>query len=214
MYRLLTSDGSLTTTQLVEMAVSRDEVIKSLSVQTTTLDDVFVHYTGRQLRDEQVKAVGFHDAAATGDAAMTSNDGDCRTRDAEVLPLAGADDGLDDASAGATAHPRQRLWRQDSRGAHGGCRLRRRIAGAEDPRGLRLDRSEHPHLYDGSIQRRAAGARGRAHGKDRWRRDHSGAIFAARARGRFAGDWLGGRQLRPDDEQQPWSPKCSRWSMH
>ena len=31
--------------------------MKSLSVQNTTLDDVFVHYTGRQLRDEQVKAV-------------------------------------------------------------------------------------------------------------------------------------------------------------
>jgi len=59
MYRILTSDGSLTTTQLVEMAVRRNEVIRSLSVQTTTLDDVFVHYTGRQLRDEQVKAVGF-----------------------------------------------------------------------------------------------------------------------------------------------------------
>jgi ABC-2 type transport system ATP-binding protein len=59
MYRLLTSDGSLTTTQLVELAVSKNEVLKSLSVQTTTLDDVFVHYTGRQLRDEQVKAVGF-----------------------------------------------------------------------------------------------------------------------------------------------------------
>jgi ABC-2 type transport system ATP-binding protein len=59
MYRVLTSHGSLTTTQLVELAVSRNEVIRSLSVQTTTLDDVFVHYTGRQLRDEQVKAVGF-----------------------------------------------------------------------------------------------------------------------------------------------------------
>lgn len=58
-YKLLTSDGSLTTTQLVELAVTRGEVIKSLSVQTTTLDDVFVHYTGRQLRDEQVKALGF-----------------------------------------------------------------------------------------------------------------------------------------------------------
>jgi len=58
-YRMLTSDGSLTTTQLVEMAVGRGEVIKSLNVQTTTLDDVFVHYTGRQLRDEQVKALGF-----------------------------------------------------------------------------------------------------------------------------------------------------------
>jgi ABC-2 type transport system ATP-binding protein len=59
MYRLLTSNGSLTTTQLVEMAVNSGNTIKSLSVQTTTLDDVFVHYTGRQLRDEQVKALGF-----------------------------------------------------------------------------------------------------------------------------------------------------------
>ncbi len=59
MYRLLTSNGSLTTTQLVEMAVNRGETIKSLSVQNTTLDDVFVHYTGRQLRDDQVKAHGF-----------------------------------------------------------------------------------------------------------------------------------------------------------
>jgi ABC-2 type transport system ATP-binding protein len=59
MYRLLTSDGSLTTTQLVEMATQSGGSIKSLSVQNTTLDDVFVHYTGRQLRDEQVKAHGF-----------------------------------------------------------------------------------------------------------------------------------------------------------
>jgi ABC-2 type transport system ATP-binding protein len=59
MYRLLTSDGSLTTTQLVEMAVSSGNTLKSLSVQNTTLDDVFVHFTGRQLRDEQVKALGF-----------------------------------------------------------------------------------------------------------------------------------------------------------
>jgi ABC-2 type transport system ATP-binding protein len=59
MYRLLTSNGSLTTTQLVEMVTGCGEAIKSLSVQNTTLDDVFVHYTGRQLRDEQVKAQGF-----------------------------------------------------------------------------------------------------------------------------------------------------------
>ncbi|HEY3990927.1 MAG TPA: ATP-binding cassette domain-containing protein [Acidobacteriaceae bacterium] len=59
MYRLLTSNGSLTTTQLVEMTASHGNTIKSLNVQNTTLDDVFVHYTGRQLRDEQVKAMGF-----------------------------------------------------------------------------------------------------------------------------------------------------------
>ncbi len=59
MYRLLTSNGSLTTTQLVEMVTNSGDAIKSLSVQNTTLDDVFVHYTGRALRDEQVKALGF-----------------------------------------------------------------------------------------------------------------------------------------------------------
>jgi ABC-2 type transport system ATP-binding protein len=56
-YRVLTSSGSKTTTQLVELAASLGEEITSLSVQNTSLDDVFVHYTGRQLRDEQVKAV-------------------------------------------------------------------------------------------------------------------------------------------------------------
>jgi ABC-2 type transport system ATP-binding protein len=54
-YRVLTSSGSTTTMQLVELAASLGETLTSLSVQNTTLDDVFVHYTGRQLRDEQVK---------------------------------------------------------------------------------------------------------------------------------------------------------------
>ncbi|HUX28691.1 MAG TPA: ATP-binding cassette domain-containing protein [Terracidiphilus sp.] len=56
-YRVLTSNGSQTTTQLVEMAATLNETITSLSVQNTSLDDVFVHYTGRQLRDEQIKPV-------------------------------------------------------------------------------------------------------------------------------------------------------------
>lgn len=56
-YRVLTSNGSQTTTQLVELATSLNEQLTALSVQNTSLDDVFVHYTGRQLRDEQVKAV-------------------------------------------------------------------------------------------------------------------------------------------------------------
>jgi ABC-2 type transport system ATP-binding protein len=59
MYRVLTSNGSNTTTALVEMAVTAGVQLKSLTVQNTTLDDVFVHYTGRQLRDEQVKAYQF-----------------------------------------------------------------------------------------------------------------------------------------------------------
>lgn len=54
-YRVLTTSGSKTTMELVEMAAQMGETLSSLSVQNTTLDDVFVHYTGRQLRDEQVK---------------------------------------------------------------------------------------------------------------------------------------------------------------
>ena len=59
MYRILTGNGSQTTTALVESAVKAGVGIKSLSVQNTTLDDVFVHYTGRQLRDELQKAYAF-----------------------------------------------------------------------------------------------------------------------------------------------------------
>jgi ABC-2 type transport system ATP-binding protein len=59
MYRVLTSNGSRTTTALVEMAVEAGVPVRTLSVQNTTLDDVFVHYTGRQLRDELVKAYQF-----------------------------------------------------------------------------------------------------------------------------------------------------------
>jgi ABC-2 type transport system ATP-binding protein len=59
MYRVLTSNGSRTTTELVEMAVQAGVPVRTLSVQNTTLDDVFVHYTGRQLRDELQKAYQF-----------------------------------------------------------------------------------------------------------------------------------------------------------
>jgi len=56
-YRVLSTSGSKTTLELVQMAAEHGASLSSLSVQNTTLDDVFVHYTGRQLRDEQVKAV-------------------------------------------------------------------------------------------------------------------------------------------------------------
>ncbi len=59
MYRVLTGNGSKTTTELVESAVEAGVTVKSLSVQNTTLDDVFVYYTGRQLRDELQKAYAF-----------------------------------------------------------------------------------------------------------------------------------------------------------
>jgi ABC-2 type transport system ATP-binding protein len=59
MFRVLTTNGSRATTDLVGLAVQGGIEIRTLTVQNTTLDDVFVHYTGRQLRDEQVKAAAY-----------------------------------------------------------------------------------------------------------------------------------------------------------
>ena len=66
MYRILTDDGSRTTTDLVEAAVRAGVSIKSLTVQSTTLDDVFVHYTGRQLRDQLADAPLYTSPVAWG----------------------------------------------------------------------------------------------------------------------------------------------------
>lgn len=55
MYRILSSNGSQTTAELVHLTHSMGLSLTSLNVQSTTLDDVFVHYTGRQLRDELVR---------------------------------------------------------------------------------------------------------------------------------------------------------------
>jgi ABC-2 type transport system ATP-binding protein len=50
-FRIATSNGPATTLALMEMAATAGVTVHSLSVQSTTLDDVFVHYTGRALRD-------------------------------------------------------------------------------------------------------------------------------------------------------------------
>jgi ABC-2 type transport system ATP-binding protein len=51
-FRLRTSDGPATTLALMQEAARADIAVQSLSVQSTSLDDVFVHYAGRGLRDE------------------------------------------------------------------------------------------------------------------------------------------------------------------
>ena len=66
MYRILTEDGSRTTTALVEKAVHSKVVVKTLTVQSTTLDDVFVHYTGRQLRDQMIDSPLYQSPVAWG----------------------------------------------------------------------------------------------------------------------------------------------------
>jgi ABC-2 type transport system ATP-binding protein len=50
-YRLSSNNGPITTTALMAAARDAGIILTSLSVQSTTLDDVFVHYTGHQLRD-------------------------------------------------------------------------------------------------------------------------------------------------------------------
>jgi ABC-2 type transport system ATP-binding protein len=50
-FRISSFNGPATTMALMEAAAGANIPVNSLSVQSTSLDDVFVHYTGRQLRD-------------------------------------------------------------------------------------------------------------------------------------------------------------------
>jgi ABC-2 type transport system ATP-binding protein len=50
-FRLSSLNGPRTTMALMEAARQAGVAVESISVQSTTLDDVFVHYTGHQLRD-------------------------------------------------------------------------------------------------------------------------------------------------------------------
>jgi ABC-2 type transport system ATP-binding protein len=58
LFRISSHNGPRTTVELMEAARRAGITVTSLSVQSTTLDDVFVHYTGHQLRDSlQTSAV-------------------------------------------------------------------------------------------------------------------------------------------------------------
>jgi ABC-2 type transport system ATP-binding protein len=50
-FRISSNNGPRTTVELLQTARNAGIAVVSLSVQSTTLDDVFVHYTGHQLRD-------------------------------------------------------------------------------------------------------------------------------------------------------------------
>jgi len=49
-FRIVTDDAGATTMALAELALGAGVVIRSLVVTSTTLDDVFVHYTGHALK--------------------------------------------------------------------------------------------------------------------------------------------------------------------
>jgi ABC-2 type transport system ATP-binding protein len=55
-FRIASVTGPATMTALMDAATFARVGVQSLSVQSTTLDDVFVHYTGRALRDELQQA--------------------------------------------------------------------------------------------------------------------------------------------------------------
>jgi ABC-2 type transport system ATP-binding protein len=50
-FRISSHNGPRTTVALLEAARAANTTVASLTVQSTTLDDVFLHYTGHQLRD-------------------------------------------------------------------------------------------------------------------------------------------------------------------
>ena len=59
-YRIASHNGPRTTVELMEAARRAGIAVVSLSVQSTTLDDVFVHYTGHQLRDALQSAAKYN----------------------------------------------------------------------------------------------------------------------------------------------------------
>jgi len=61
-FRISSNNGPRTTVELMEAARRAGITVTSLSVQTTTLDDVFMHYTGRQLRDSLQSAPAYSSA--------------------------------------------------------------------------------------------------------------------------------------------------------
>jgi ABC-2 type transport system ATP-binding protein len=50
--RIASHDGPSTVAGLMDLARAQKVAVKRVAVESTTLDDVFLHYTGRELRDE------------------------------------------------------------------------------------------------------------------------------------------------------------------
>lgn len=66
-YRIRSDNSSKTVIELVAAALEHKVEIQALSVHNTTLDDVFVYYTGRQLRDQEVSAHAYTGWISGGD---------------------------------------------------------------------------------------------------------------------------------------------------
>ena len=55
---LVSNDGPASVAALMDLARAKNMQVKKVSVQSTTLDDVFLHYTGSDLRDSAKQGVG------------------------------------------------------------------------------------------------------------------------------------------------------------
>jgi ABC-2 type transport system ATP-binding protein len=61
-YRISSNNGPRTTVELMAAIREAGVTLASLSVQSTTLDNVFVHYTGHELRDALQSAPAYNPA--------------------------------------------------------------------------------------------------------------------------------------------------------
>ena len=55
---IVSNDGPATVAALMDLARAKNVQVKKVSVQSTTLDDVFLHFTGSDLRDAAKQGVG------------------------------------------------------------------------------------------------------------------------------------------------------------
>jgi ABC-2 type transport system ATP-binding protein len=56
---IITNDGPATVAALMDLARSKGVTVRRVSVQGTTLDDVFMHFTGKDLRDKAATGVRY-----------------------------------------------------------------------------------------------------------------------------------------------------------
>src|SRR5438132_7963822 len=143
-FRLASRNGPATTMALMETAAAAGVTLQSLSVQSTSLDDVFVHYTGRALRDALQEANpldrGFmvRESRAAKSRICTarthaSHLGHHRTRAAPVPPQPHPHRCLDDLSDHPARCPRLCVRRQRQAPQSGRRRSGPRRARSEDP---------------------------------------------------------------------------------
>ncbi len=117
-FRISSDNGPKTATALFEAVRGANTEISSLSVQSTSLDDVFMHYTGRRCATP-CKTLWVISPPSLQGKVYESNHGTRRTRSAQVHAQPHADYRLDGSAARPARHSGLCVWRKDSRPARG-----------------------------------------------------------------------------------------------